>query len=175
MKLEWALLILFSFISTYLLEVFRLTRFQRALAELSVPCHYWFYWVLAMIRTIATTQFCCLWEISTLWPCSVQRETHIMTQIMILTHWSWCLSRRVNDTQVNDVPFDIVILKKPALMSESAVYLLMYYCMQTESSPSKATTPRWNFSCLSADTKQIIQLAVKLFLKPLLDTFREHH
>lgn len=87
MKLEWALLILFSFISTYLLEVFRLMRFQRALPELYVPCHYWFYWVLAMIRTIHTALFCCLWEISTLWPCSVQRENHVMTEIMILTHW----------------------------------------------------------------------------------------
>lgn len=37
---EWVLLILFSFISTFLLEVFGLTRFQRALAELYVPCHY---------------------------------------------------------------------------------------------------------------------------------------
>lgn len=37
-ELEWALLILFSFISTYLLEVFGLTRFQWALVELYLLC-----------------------------------------------------------------------------------------------------------------------------------------
>lgn len=76
----------FSFISTYFLEVFRLTRFQRALAEHYVPCHYWFYWELAVMKTIHTALFCCLWEISTPWPCSVRRDNHVMTKMMILTH-----------------------------------------------------------------------------------------
>lgn len=40
---EWVVLIVFSFISTYLLEVFRLDGFQRALVELCVCCHDFFF------------------------------------------------------------------------------------------------------------------------------------